>query len=131
MWCWTDHFPTGGRGRDVSLGVIIPIGTLFVGATGVVWGVWQNISGLRAKKAAQRALARNAELKETLQEISFSLGTEQLGKPEMTSVAKLLRETLEKSGLTKNELHLIDQGLNQSNKAGERRYIEELVNTRH
>jgi len=111
--------------------VIIPIGTLFVGATGVVWGVWQNISGLRAKKAAQRALARNAELKETLQEISFSLGTEQLGKPEMTSVAKLLRETLEKSGLTKNELHLIDQGLNQSNKAGERRYIEELVNTRH
>jgi hypothetical protein len=130
MWCWTDHFPTGGRGRDVSLGVIIPIGTLFVGATGVVWGVWQNISGLRAKKAAQRALARNAELKETLQEISFSLGTEQFGK-EMTSVAKLLRETLEKSGLTKNELHLIDQGLNQSNKAGERRYIEELVNTPH
>jgi hypothetical protein len=49
-------------------------------------------------------------------------GKERLADADLEAAAKTIRESLE-AELTEHELRRVDQGLNQSSKSGERRYI--------
>ena len=104
---------------------VIPAATLVVAVAAVTRTVWETVGGLLAKRAAQRVIARRTESDEQLRNLVKQF-SERPADTDVEAAAKTITESL-KAELSKTELRRIGQGLNQSNKSGERRYIEDLM----
>jgi hypothetical protein len=127
MLCGTGSFRIGGKEADVVSAEIIPVAAMAVSVVAFARGLWQSVWGLLAKRAAHKVLADRIGSDEALQQMVQIVGKDQLTASEVEKLSKTLGEYLKNTDLTKGELRRVAEGLNQSNKVGERRYIEDLM----
>jgi hypothetical protein len=121
------RFQTGGESEvDVALLEVIVVATLVAAAATITRSIWEAVSGLRAKRAAQEVIARRTASDEQLRRVVKQFGQGRPADALVEVAAETIRESL-KNELSKTELRRVGQGLNQSNKSGERRYIEALL----
>jgi hypothetical protein len=126
MWFGISCFRIGESEVDVALLEAIPVATLVVAAAAATRGIWQVVYGLLAKRAAQKVIVRRTGSDKQLRNLVEHFGEGRPAHADIEAAAKTIRESL-KGELTETELRRVDKGLNQSNKSGERRYIEDLI----
>jgi hypothetical protein len=106
----------------------IPILTAFATAAAGAEGVRQAVQGLLAKRAAKKVLARRIKSDERLRYFIHRFSEGRPADAEVEAVGEVINEYL-KGEVTDAELRRVNQGLHQSNKSAERRYIEDLIST--
>jgi hypothetical protein len=112
----------------VSPGVLIPVLAVPVACQAIVSIASEIIRGLRAKKAARVILARAAASDGPLHELAQKIGDRRLNDAEVEAAARTIEDVLKNQGnLSEATLRHIGHGLNQPNRTGERRYIEDLM----
>ena len=106
---------------------LILFGGLLAAVVAASREVWEAVAAVLAKRAAQTAIARRAEFDEQLRNLVIHLGgKERLGDADLETAAAIIRQSL-KTELSSREFRRVDQGLSQSSRSGERRYIEDLI----
>ncbi len=110
----------------MALAEVIPAATLIVAAATVTRTIWEAARGLLAKRKARKVIALQAASNEQLRNVVQQFGERRPADAEIEAAAKTIGESL-KGQLSEPQLRRISQGLNQSNKSGERRYIEDLI----
>jgi hypothetical protein len=106
---------------------VLPILSIVTALGAAAKGIWQSISGIRAKQAAQKALSTAGD-EETVKQVLRRVREGGLSDTELGKAASDIQKYLASTGkITNRELRQVSEGLNQSNKGGERRYIEDLL----
>lgn len=142
MWYGTDRFRIGVKVIEVIIEIflvkvitreiipiiehIAPVTAIIAAGMAVIRGIWKTISGLVAKKAAREVLARKKASDPPLQNLANRLIVGDMHGVELEQAVKIIEASLE-GDLSKTKLSLVNEGLNQSSKAGERRFIKNLI----
>jgi hypothetical protein len=87
-------------------------------------GITDIILALRAKRRIKEALSDNIESNPTLKRLAEHASSG-LNEQELSEATRIISQSL--MTMTKNDQRLISRGLNQGNKAGEMRYVSDLM----
>lgn len=112
----------------MSPDVIGPIALIVVTVlmAGVVNLIWEIIIGLRAKRTAKVLLSSEQATDPVLHDLAAKSRVMGLTSAEVEAVSLKIEEIL-KGRLPRRQFRMIEQGLHQPNRWGERRFIASLI----
>ena len=108
--------------------LVLPLATLIASVVAAVMTVWNAALALRAKDRLRRKLHDGVITGTNVQQMKrlSKIAAERPLNPDEVEIARRLIEVAAQSLPTKDRVYL-ENGLNQSSKSGERRYIKDLM----
>lgn len=104
--------------------VIFYLTPIVFGIVVISTGITDIILSLRAKRRMKEALSENIESDPMLKRLAQHASTG-LDETELNEATRIISKSL--ANMTKDDQRLISRGLDQGNKAGEKRYVSELM----
>jgi hypothetical protein len=106
---------------------LVTVGSTVAAAVASLSIFLESVSGLRAKKRAQRYVRERTKVDETLASIRLHAKKEPLSSEEVAVATRSIEAAISSSSLSERDKHHIREGLHQDSPKATKRYVDELL----